>query len=165
MDVSKRIDKTKRMLKKYRFPALILLIGIALMMIPKQNEEKHSVPVETDVQTPTDVVLADILSKIEGAGEVEVLLSIEEGEKRIYQTDEDLSQTDSNTTSKITTITITGADRNETGLIKQINPPKYLGAIVVCQGADSARVRLSIVDAVSKLTGLGADSISVLKMK
>lgn len=165
MDVSKRIDKTKRMLKKYRFPALILLIGIALMMIPKQNEEKHSVPVETDVQTPIDVVLADILSKIEGAGEVEVLLSIEEGEKRIYQTDEDLSHTDSNTTSKITTITITGADRNETGLIKQINPPKYLGAIVICQGADSARVRLSIVDAVSKLTGLGADSISVLKMK
>jgi stage III sporulation protein AG len=43
--------------------------------------------------------------------------------------------------------------------------PQYLGAIVVCQGADRSDVRLAIVEAVSALTGLGADKISVLKMK
>jgi len=69
------------------------------------------------------------------------------------------------TITRITTITVTGTNRNEEGLIKQINPPTYLGAIIICQGADSASVRLAIVDAVSKLTGLGADSIAVLKMK
>jgi len=40
-----------------------------------------------------------------------------------------------------------------------------MGAVIVCQGADDPQVRLSIVDAVSKVTGLGSDKISVLKMK
>ena len=37
--------------------------------------------------------------------------------------------------------------------------------LIVCEGGDDANVRLSIVDAVSKITGLGADRISVLKMR
>jgi stage III sporulation protein AG len=40
-----------------------------------------------------------------------------------------------------------------------------MGAIVVCQGGDQPTVRLAILDAVSKVTGLGADKISILKMK
>ena len=40
-----------------------------------------------------------------------------------------------------------------------------MGAIVVCQGGDNATVRLAIIEAVSNVTGLGADKISVLKMK
>jgi stage III sporulation protein AG len=43
--------------------------------------------------------------------------------------------------------------------------PAYLGAVVVCRGADNAAVRLQIVEAVSVFTGLGADKISVNKMK
>jgi stage III sporulation protein AG len=63
------------------------------------------------------------------------------------------------------TVIITDSSRNESGLIRQVNPPVYLGAIVLCQGGDRPSVRLAIVDAVSKVTGLGADRISVLKMK
>ena len=165
MDINKRIAQVKTVLRKYRFPALILFVGIMLMMVPSMSELPTKEEPAVDIEVPTEEVLADLLSKIEGAGKVEVLLSIESGEETIFQTDEDYSQTDTSTTSKITTITVTESDRNEKGLIKQINPPKYLGAIVICQGADSAGVRLSIVDAVSKLTGLGADCISVLKMK
>ena len=43
--------------------------------------------------------------------------------------------------------------------------PTYQGALILCQGADSAAVRLNIVNAVSNLTGLGSDKISVIKMK
>ena len=49
--------------------------------------------------------------------------------------------------------------------MRQENPAQYLGVIVVCEGADSPAVRLAIVEAVSDVTGLGADRISVLKMK
>jgi hypothetical protein len=41
----------------------------------------------------------------------------------------------------------------------------YQGAVVLCQGAADAAVRLAVVEAVSKATGLGADKICVLKMK
>ncbi len=39
------------------------------------------------------------------------------------------------------------------------------GVAVVCEGADSAQVRLDIVRAVMAYTGLGSDRISVIKMK
>ena len=39
------------------------------------------------------------------------------------------------------------------------------GAVVVCDGADSAVVRLEVTDAVMAYTGLGGDKISVMKMK
>ena len=60
---------------------------------------------------------------------------------------------------------ITDSNRNETGLIHQRNPPKYQGAIILAMGADDPAVKLAIVDAVSNVTGLGADKISVLKMQ
>ncbi|MGN1002105.1 MAG: hypothetical protein ACI4PC_04985 [Oscillospiraceae bacterium] len=39
------------------------------------------------------------------------------------------------------------------------------GAVVVCQGCDSAKVRLDVTNAVMAYTGLGSDKISILKMK
>ncbi len=37
------------------------------------------------------------------------------------------------------------------------------GAIVVCEGADSAAVKLSVVNAVEAFTGFSGDSIQVIK--
>ena len=39
------------------------------------------------------------------------------------------------------------------------------GAVVVCQGADQAGVRLDVTNAVAAYTGLVSDKISVIKMK
>ena len=50
-------------------------------------------------------------------------------------------------------------------MITQVIPASYMGAIVVCQGGDRPSVKLAIVKAVSDVTGLTSDKISVLKMK
>jgi stage III sporulation protein AG len=42
--------------------------------------------------------------------------------------------------------------------------PEYLGALVVCEGADNPTVAYQIVKAVAGLTGLGTDKIVVSKM-
>ena len=39
------------------------------------------------------------------------------------------------------------------------------GAVIVCSGADDARVRLDVTNAVAAYTGLGSDKITVMKMK
>lgn len=39
------------------------------------------------------------------------------------------------------------------------------GVVVVCSGAESARVRLDVVNAVTAYTGFGSDRVTVLKMK
>ena len=153
--------------KRYRFAILVLILGLVLMLIPLKSEEQQSqTPAASQTQESPEISqeLAQILSQIQGAGKVEVMLTVAYGEKTVYQTDEDISGGESGTT-RIETVVITGDDRSQKGLVQQVNPPVYLGAIIVCQGGDRSSVRLAIVEAVSKVTGLGADRISVLKMK
>lgn len=169
MDGTTLKSKLLAFLNKYKYVALILFIGLALMMIPTGKEKEPNLVPQTSVPISEELTaseaLAQVLSTIAGAGKVQVLLTVAAGEQTIYQTD-DVSSTDGETSNKQTdTVTVTDAQRNEIGLVRQIIPPIYQGAIIVCQGADSPTVRLSIVDAVSKVTGLGSDRISVLKMK
>ena len=149
---------------KYKYALLVVLLGIGLMMLPGRTEKVEEIPVTTSNQQnqlPDDQHLEAFLSQIQGAGKVKVLLSYAKGEQTIYQSDSDISEN----SSRFDAVIITDGQRGEAGLIQQINPPTYLGAVVVCQGAERADVRLAIVEAVSTFTGLGADKISVLKMK
>ena len=93
------------------------------------------------------------------------MLTVSTGEQTLYQTNNDYSTDANGSQEKTDTVTVTDSQRNETGLIRQVNPPIYLGAVIVCEGADNPAVRLSITEAVSRITGLGTDKISVLKMK
>ena len=43
--------------------------------------------------------------------------------------------------------------------------PRFQGALIVCEGADSAAVRLRLLEAVSAVTGLSTDRITVVKMR
>ncbi len=169
MDLTSITKKASTLIGKYKYVILILVVGFVLMSIPGKNENRKIVsdePVSKNTETiPINQQLAQILSRIDGVGEAQVLLTVAAGEKTLYQTDDSTSYSDSSNTTKIDTVTVTDDERKQTGLIQQVIPPTYQGAIVVCQGADSPAVRLAIVEAVSKVTGLGADRISVLKMK
>lgn len=161
-------EKVPAFIKKYAYVALILGVGLILMIIPSQGSEEKTeqvIPDESDCILTVEEQLSKILSQVEGAGEVRVMLSVASGEETLYQTDDDFSTGNESGTSRLDTVTVTDAQRNETGLVRQVNPPVYLGAIVVCKGADSPSVRLTIAEAVAKATGLGIDKISVLKMK
>lgn len=103
--------------------------------------------------------LEKILSGIEGAGRVQVLLTEETGRQILYQTD--VQSDESRRTED--TVLVEDADRRETGLVRQTLEPKYRGAVVLCDGADQSPVKLAIVEAVGCVTGLGADRICVLK--
>lgn len=164
MEVKAIFGKAAGFLMKYRYAACILLIGIVLMLLPtgNTNEKPPEVTVQGEAaQISVEEQLSALLSKIQGAGKVEVMLSYASGAETRYHGDTD---TDADSTRNSAVI-VTDGDRNESALVTRVDPPKYLGAIVICQGGDSAAVRLAIVDAVSKYTGLGADQIAVLKMK
>lgn len=141
---------------KYRYVLLVLLAGLALMLLPVSTEtEPVTAAPMPDTKEDMEARLEGILSRISGAGEVAVMLTESAGETVLYQTDGPDGDT----------VLVTDAQRNEAGLVRSREPPRYLGAIVVCRGADSASVRLAIVEAVSNVTGLGSDRISVLKME
>lgn len=156
------------LIKKYRYVLLVIIAGIVLLRLP------DSVQTQTDATTDEPSLsaersmeesLSQILGMIDGAGRVEVLLTQAEGEEILYQTDSRQSTGEHTQDVQRDTVLVSGNDREETGLIRQRNPPVYQGAIVLCQGADKAEIRLSIVKAVMGVTGLTSDKITVLKMK
>lgn len=171
MDLKKISAKFSVFVKKYRYVAIILLVGLVLMCLPNKSTSEDRATVNEEYPSHVEEIpaldesLSGILSHIKGAGNVRVLLTLQRGEETVYQTDSHTSVSSDTNTAQIETVIISGSERNQSGLVKQVNPPTYMGAIVVCQGADSPTVRLAIVEAVSKVTGLGADRISVLKMK
>ena len=109
--------------------------------------------------------LETILVLVEGAGETRVLLSLETGEQTVFQADETASTQADRQEKKTTTVTVTDASRQQQGLVRQVEAPTYRGAVVVCRGGDDPRVKLSVVEAVSGVTGLPSNQITVLKMK
>lgn len=149
-------------IKKYRYVMIALLIGLLLMILPESNSGEMP-PIESVEIKEFDLEekLSNILSMIDGAGKVKVLLTEAEGEKIFYQTDE----SHSSDTSRIDTVLVNNGNREECGLRRQILSPVYRGAIILCQGADNAAICLSIVNAVKDVTGLSSDRITVLKMK
>ena len=168
MEIKAIQSKISTFIQKYKYVVIILLIGILLMLFPGNifHSEKEVQNTEKPKQTQSvQMQLENILSYIQGAGEVKVMLKELSGEETVYQTNEDVSISENSTDRKTDVITVTDQNRNEQGLIKQVNPPQYLGAVIICQGGDDPKVRLAITDAVSKITGLGADKIAVLKMK
>lgn len=153
-------------LKKYKYILVVILAGIFLMALPeKKPQTPQSTQTAVVLEPSLQQSLSTLLSKIEGAGKVEVLLTQAEGSETLYQTDEDRSSGETTMERRQTTILVTNSAREETGLIRQINPPAYQGAVVLCQGGDNARVKLAIVEAVANATGLTTDKITVLKMK
>ena len=98
----------KKRLRNLQFPALILLIGLMLVLIPSAGENKETGEGE-------GYTLEELLGAAEGVGRVRVLLSEH-------------------------------------------------GAVIVCDGAENAGVRLDILRAVGSYTGFGSDRITVLKM-
>lgn len=164
MDLKEMIRNFAELLKKYRYAVIILLIGIVLMLLPSVDSmpmQESEPTVNTGSSQTVEEQLSDLLSKIQGAGRVEVMLSHASGAETQYHMDtHHESESD-----RSTTVIVTDGQRTESALVTRVDPPEYLGAIILCQGADSASIRLAIVDAVSKYTGLGADQIAVLKMK
>ena len=79
-------------LKKYRYAALVLLLGLALLLLPggKKTTQKSNAAAsaaQTDYAAETERRLTQMLQQIAGAGQVSVMLTLETGERVEYQTD------------------------------------------------------------------------------
>lgn len=166
MDWLNLIKNGQNVLHKYRYAILVLAAGLLLMLLPEKmspQTENAEIP-ERKEQVGTAEELTEILGQIKGVGKVRVMLTVASGEMTVYQTDED-TQLGESGTIRHDTVIVSDSDRNESGLIQQVIPAQFRGALVVCEGGDHPSVCLAVVEAVSKLTGLSSDRISVLKMK
>ena len=159
------LKQAKNLIAQNKYMVLILALGLVLMAFPSRSQEIPSSQPEVLPTESAQEQLAQILGQIRGVGRVRILLTVAQGEQTVYVYDENTSDTADSAAFRKEAVVITDSSRSQSGLVTQVLPPVYLGAVVVCQGGDQPGVRLAIVEAVSAATGLTSDKISVLKMK
>ena len=127
------LGETLKKLSKSKYVLLVLLLGLVMLLLPggKSDSKSANSPPAVAAATQANALaldatgvalyaegenLADLLSKIEGVGRCEVLMS-------------------------------------------------NAGVVIVCEGANSAKVKLDVTNAAMSYTGFGSDKITVMKMK
>jgi len=153
---------------KYRYAAAILTVGIVLMAFPydrtdRQKAKKASDP-NIDVVDELETRMEALLQRVDGAGDVSVLLSVDTGFLHVYQENVSLSSRGDETERDTETVLL-HTDGDDAALQTQTVYPKYRGAVVIAEGADRPSVQLKLLRATASLTGLKMDQITVIKMK
>ena len=165
MEATAPKQRINALFSKYKYPILVALVGLGLMLLPSEQEPTESTEPPLVVESSLEEKLEALLGQIQGAGQVSVLLTEKEGSQTLYQTDSQTDADESGSRRTDDTVLIEDENRTESGLVRQTLGPVYRGAVILCQGADDPTVKLAVVEAVRCVTGLGADQISVQKMK
>ena len=168
-----RIIKWAELWKKYKFAAMIVLAGVLLMLLPtsRRTAAEQSSTLRPEGETfsleQVEQRMESILGQIEGVGKLQVMLTLSSGPQLQLAEDTDLSRSGGTSESRSRQETVTlnrGSGYQEVIITNQVYPV-YQGALIVCQGAGSSAVRLALIEAVSALTGLSTDRITVVKWK
>lgn len=169
MKVPVQMQRLRQKLEQYKYVALILCAGLLLMLLPSgtQSRESAAEPPPVSPNTASDFDLEELeakleraLSQINGVGEATVVLTLRSGAEEVLA--QDTSQGSS--TDRETVIVSTGSGTEEAVSVKTIYP-EFQGALVVCEGGGSASVKLEVLKAVSAMTGLSSDQISICQRK
>ena len=79
-------------LKKYKYAAVVILIGILLLCWPAgETKEKEKTPAIEESLAETEERMEKILSEIEGAGELQLMLTVEAGSEQLLAREQSLS--------------------------------------------------------------------------
>jgi len=171
MDRNGKIAEFLHTLSRYRYAAVAVLLGVVLMLLPseKAEQETSKTTAEAFDRAALQQEMEQILSQIDGVGKLKLMLTVSGGaevELAHDESQEQKSRQDSSDefTAKSETVVL-GSGANAQVVVTANRYPDFVGALVVCEGADSAAVRLQLTQAVSALTGLSSDKISIVRGK
>ena len=149
--------------KKYRAALIVLLAGVLLLVSGGREEKTDAAQTQTDADSFSlsdfETQLCRRLSAIDGAGRVELMLSLEQTGEAVYAVN--TRETGGAASSDVAVISSSGY--GETPVTVKNVLPTFRGAIVLCDGAENAAVRLAVTQAVETVCGLTSDRITVLK--
>lgn len=132
-----------------------LLIGILLLVVGNFDTESADKAVVVQTFSAEEYCemlekrLAALLSSVDGAGEVRVMVSLEGGYQSVYEKD-----------GEGVCVTV-GSGSSESAILVSQGSPAIGGVGVVCRGAKSERVKNEIVALISATLGIGTHKIYV----
>jgi stage III sporulation protein AG len=143
----------------------------------KLNIQNESNKIIEDYEEQQKDELKDLLRKIEGVGEVDVMIHFKSGEVKVPATEttttETLTEESDNQGGQRTntaqtdgtTVVMAGDGGSSQPYILQINKPEISGVVIVAEGASSSKVKYDIQVAVSSLYDISIDKVNVYPMK
>lgn len=155
----------------------ILLIGLSDFLFKPKQETQTTTAQQTSYDTQpylqeTEQRLVTILESVEGAGKVQVMLTLESAGETVFAVDE---QTDTSTQEQEgeqvqrratyqNEHILYDSGEGKTPLIETQTQPEVRGVAIVCEGGDDITVVQRITELVSVVLGLSTNRICVTKM-
>lgn len=157
-------QRWKGALGKYIYVILVMAAGAALLLLPSGGRDSpaEGAPAREEGASfdlrAFEEKLEHTLSRIEGAGEAEVVLTLDGGSRQVLARNQ---ERDGEGGGSNTVVTVGRGSGVQEAVPIQTVAPEFRGALVVCPGGGDPSVRLKLIEAVSAVTGLGSDRISV----
>lgn len=156
----------------------VALIGMGGFLGGTKKEKEVPITETKEVQKSLENRLKEILSKVDGAGRVDVLITYKAtGEKIVAK---QIKQEDTSTDETATIgdersiksnilessyVIVENSDGSEEPLILKEEEPEIEGVIIVAEGGGDVIVKNSLIKAVEAALGVKSHKIEVLKMK
>lgn len=169
----KNTEGARRIWDKYKYAALVILAGAALLLWPgagksPAGEDSGGAPLARDrpqAARELQEELEEVLSAMNGVGQARVLLTLDsDGERRLAQ-DTELSYSGEAASpqdyKRHSEVVLVGGGSDEAAVVVRTQYPTYRGALVLCPGGGKPEVRLMVTQAVAALTGLSTDRVAV----
>ena len=153
--------------------AVVALLVLLLSELPVSSEKEELSVNDTYVFSSeytkkTEKELQKILGKIDGAGQVQVMLTLESCYENIYaksyETEKKQDEKSVNENLKEEYVIIKKSSNNEESLIIKVCEPKIKGVAVVCEGGNNTQVKKAITETVCALFDVSSAKVSVTKM-
>jgi len=195
------MEKKKISIKDIGFTKLVIIFGAGILIIilsipgifhskdsPKvASKDKSTEVVQKDTNTTSydsntyitemETKLMNILRKVSGIGEVEVMITLKSSEEQVPLKDnpstqesvnevdgEGGSRTNNNVTRDESTVLVTNEDGNSVPYILQELEPEVEGVVVIAEGGDDINVVMDIMEAAEVLFDVPAHKVKVMKM-
>lgn len=189
-------DNIKEFIQKIGFFRLVIIVLAGVMLLVLSLSSGNPTQKEDDQEELENVSEGDslflamekyakrqeeetekLLSRVEGIGEVKVMLTLASSEEKVTLQDDSVtednstqedtaggSRTDTNYQSKEESVLVK-KDGEESPYVVQIYSPVIEGVVVVAQGVDSSKKEKEIIEAIQALFPIEPHKIKVMKME
>ncbi len=151
------------------FCAILLLIYSSTFSSTKSEKNTLTALTTEEYAEYLENKLSNVLSQINGAGNVSVMVTLACGVEYVYATnatEETTSQTNNGVTTTQTTTTeeliLVSQSGKDSPLVIKENLPKVSGVLIVSSGASNISVMLELQKAVMALLEIDAEDIEIL---
>lgn len=157
--------------KKIKVIVALGLIGIVLIfasdMLGKSDKKQEVNNDKINYEDYTDQLenkLKNLIMAIEGVGECQVMITLENTTESVYATDVEFKNDDNSVNQKDEYV-FYDSEKGETPVLIKEYLPKVQGVTVVCTGGDNIAVKEKIIQAVTSLFNIPTNRVSVSKIK